>query len=453
MNLEQLRALWAAAHQKCEDIRSKAATETRQYTADERTTLDVALAEMETIDADIKREETLQERAASAQQTRADQRTNRPGAASNLTTHDNAEDKPFANFGEQLIAIRDHALDRGHMDPRLRKFDVRDFKVRAAAGLNETVASDGGFLVGVDTQAAMEKTMFETGQILSRCRQIPITNGSNGTKIPYVNETSRANGSRWGGVQAYWMDEAASVTATKPNFGKIELGLKKLGCLIYVTDEQLSDAAQMNTYISEAAPDEMTFVLEDAIIRGPGSGTPLGILTAGGPKVKVTKETSQGTATILYANVSKMKQRMLPRSFAKAAWFVNIDAMPQLEQMFIPAKNVAGTENVGGFPAYLPAGGASGSPYGTLFGRPVIPIEQAETVGTEGDIMLLDLSMYLLATKGGIQAASSIHVNFLTDETAFRFIQRIDGQPGLKKAITPYKGAGTLSPFVTLETR
>jgi HK97 family phage major capsid protein len=86
-------------------------------------------------------------------------------------------------------------------------------------------------------------------------------------------------------------------------------------------------------------------------------------------------------------------------------------------------------------------------------GRPVIPIEQCDTVGTRGDIILADMSQYLVADKGGVQSASSIHISFLLDETAFRFVYRVDGMPLWNAPLTPFLGANTLSPFVTLITR
>jgi HK97 family phage major capsid protein len=95
-----------------------------------------------------------------------------------------------------------------------------------------------------------------------------------------------------------------------------------------------------------------------------------------------------------------------------------------------------------------------GNPYNTLFGLPVIAIEQAATLGTVGDIILADLAGgYILAEKGGIQADMSIHVRYLWDEACFRFIMRVDGMPVLASSITPYKGALALSNFVVLETR
>jgi HK97 family phage major capsid protein len=85
----------------------------------------------------------------------------------------------------------------------------------------------------------------------------------------------------------------------------------------------------------------------------------------------------------------------------------------------------------------------------------VIVIEQAASVGTLGDVILADFANgYVLAEKGGIAADMSIHVRFEYDESCFRFVMRVDGQPVLANAITPYKGtANTQSHFVAIQTR
>jgi len=108
---------------------------------------------------------------------------------------------------------------------------------------------------------------------------------------------------------------------------------------------------------------------------------------------------------------------------------------------------------IGGVPVFIPAGGLSAAPFGSLLGRPITPIEQCQTVGTVGDIMFVDLQGYKMIEKGGIEAASSIHVQFLTDETTFRFILRADGQPKRNAPLTPFKGSATQSAFITLDTR
>ena len=88
-----------------------------------------------------------------------------------------------------------------------------------------------------------------------------------------------------------------------------------------------------------------------------------------------------------------------------------------------------------------------------MLGRPVIVSEYADTVGDQGDIMLADFSQYLLADKGSIEAASSIHVEFIADETVFRFVYRVDGVSSWDAPLTPFQSSATLSPFVVLDPR
>jgi HK97 family phage major capsid protein len=128
-------------------------------------------------------------------------------------------------------------------------------------------------------------------------------------------------------------------------------------------------------------------------------------------------------------------------------WLTNKNTFPQLLTLSIALGAISQ-------PVFLPAGGISGKPFGTIFGDPVLSIEQAASIGDLGDLAYVDLGEYLWIEKGGIQSASSIHVNFLTDETAFRWIVRVNGQPMWDKALTPYKGvASSISPFVTLAAR
>jgi HK97 family phage major capsid protein len=101
----------------------------------------------------------------------------------------------------------------------------------------------------------------------------------------------------------------------------------------------------------------------------------------------------------------------------------------------------------------MPPGGMSAAPYGTLMGRPVVPIEQCQTLGTVGDILFCDWSEYLWCDKGSLESASSMHVQFLTGEMVYRFTFRCDGQPAWNSALTPFKGSATQSPFISLATR
>lgn len=343
----------------------------------------------------------------------------------------------FNSLGEYMMAVVTADRPGGHIDPRL---------FNAATGLNETVPSDGGFLVQTDFTNQLAKDLLATDVLSGMCDRIQISGNSNGIKINGVDETSRAS-TRSGGIIGYWKSEAAQKTASKPKFRQIELSLHKLIGLCYATDELLMDATALEGFIRQAFVGEFGFLRDDAIINGTGAGQPLGILNAG-CLVSVAKETGQKADTILAENIIKMYSRMFPNSRSKAVWLINQDIEPQLFTMSL----AVGT---GGIPIYMPAGGLSGQPYATLFGRPVIAIEQCPTLGDVGDIIFADLSGYILAEKGGIESAMSIHVKFDYDESVFRFVTRLDGQPWRASALTPYKGtsSNSLSHFVALAER
>jgi HK97 family phage major capsid protein len=347
-----------------------------------------------------------------------------------IATADKATDAAkFATVGEQMQAVY-----RGS-DSRL---------VAAASGLSEGVPSDGGFLVQTDFATNLTNNAFETGVLSSKVKTVEIGANSNGLKMNLADETSRVS-SRYGGIVAYWLGEAGLKTASQPKFRQLELTLQKLIGLFYSTDELLQDATAMTSIVSEWFGNEIGFRLDDGIYNGTGVGQPLGILNSPA-RVTVAKEAGQGAATIVKANIEKMYSRMAPGSLSNAEWYINQEVWGQLF-------NLSQAVGVGGQPVFLPANGMAGTPNGTLLGRPIVPIEQAAALGTEGDIMFADMKQYLLIRKGGVQSASSIHVRFLYDETAFRFVTRVNGAPIPNSPLTPYKGTATISPFVTLAVR
>ncbi len=345
----------------------------------------------------------------------------------------------FQTFGEQLLRVRNACADSPVIDPRLT--------IQAATGMSEGVPADGGFLVQEDFSTEIFRLIHETGILASRCRSFPISANSNKFKINTISETSRANGGRWGGIQVYRKNEGAAKEASELEFGQIEMSLEKMTGLVYATDELLEDAATLEAFINMALSEEFGFKLDDEIINGTGVGQCKGIMNAA-CLVTVSKDVGQPAKTLIPENIVDMWARLWARCRPNAVWYINQDIEPQLHLM-----NVA--VGTGGQMVYMSPGGLSASPYATLYGRPVIAIEQCQTLGTSGDIILADLSQYALIEKGGMQAASSIHVKFLTDETTFRFVMRNNGQPLWSSALTPFKGGATktLSPFVVLETR
>jgi HK97 family phage major capsid protein len=429
--LEKMRARREDLRLQAVAVLTRAEAEDRFLSDEENKEVKKLEDEIARADESIKRSESISA-ITETRLTETESEDNDDTAKRNIKASPAGDERKFKNFGEQLRAIYKSSAPGARVDDRL--------STRAASGLNETNPTDGGFLVQQDFVSELLKRTFDTGVLASKARRVPISTNSNGLKINAVDDDSRKDGCRWGGVQTFWESEADALTGSKPKFRQIELNLKKLTGLCYATDELLQDAAALESVIRQAFAEEFAFKIDDAIIGGAGAGQPLGILKS---KALVVQGLEQGqTAKVTVENLVKMWSRLWSRSRANSVWYVNQELEPLLY-----------TLKVGDKPVYIPAGGLSDTPYATLFGRPVVPLEQCSALGEVGDILLADISQYMLIDKGGINAQSSIHCRFLYDEEVFRFIYRCDGQPIWNKPITPYKGSNTLSPFVTLAAR
>ena len=103
--------------------------------------------------------------------------------------------KPFATLGEQLMAIASYGRT-GAVDKRLLHIQA------AASGGSANVPSDGAFMIQQDFSIDLVKEGFGEGQLASRCSSTEVSANADGLEVAYIDETSRATGSRWGGIQA-----------------------------------------------------------------------------------------------------------------------------------------------------------------------------------------------------------------------------------------------------------
>ena len=359
--------------------------------------------------------------------------------------------RDFADFAHAVYRSNPAAGAHYRPDRRLHGLEGGDDSPRmgaAATGLSQGVGSEGGFLVPPAFATSVWNGMLQqVDSLLGRTDQFPI-DGESITLLANA-ETSRASGSRYGGIQGYWIGEAEQITASKPKVRKMRLEPHELACLVYVTDKLLNNGgAAVSNWLQRAAVDELSWLIGEAIVNGTGSGQPLGILNSGG-LVTVAKESGQANDTLVQANIAKMWARCPARMRRSAVWLMNQDCDPQLDLMVTEVKNVAGSENVGGFQASL-----YNRENDTLYGRPIIRTEYNPTLGDAGDIILADLGSYATAFhRSGVSQAMSMHLRFDYAETAFRFMANLDGHPWVEKPLTPAKGTATLSPFVTLAAR
>lgn len=336
----------------------------------------------------------------------------------------------FNSIGEFAIAGMNTAMGRP---------DNRILNAPASFG-SEGAAADGGFALPPDFRSDIMKFIQAETSLFGMTDQ-QITS-SNGITVPLDNTTPWQTS---GGVVAQWVGEGQTLTGVKPSLAQLETKVNKLAALVPLTDELLADVPAMTKWLNSKIPDKFTSSLNDAIVNGNGVMKPQGMLNAAS-KITAAAVTGQGAGTVVGKNISAMWTRLYGPLRKNAVWLINQDVEPQLQSLVIPGTTPA-------FPGYMPPGGYSASPFATLFGRPIFPVEACQSLGTEGDIILCDPTQYLTVIKaGGMRADVSIHLYFDADMTAFRFMMRVGGQSYWISPITRQNGGNTLSPIVTLNS-
>jgi HK97 family phage major capsid protein len=333
----------------------------------------------------------------------------------------------FDEFSAFLQAVARQDADGGDLR------DVRLVMQAVALGHHEGFGNQGGYLVPEDFIERLWARVFATGSILARCDRLPMTKGKE-ARLPAITDGGAA---RFGGVQTFWTEEAAPVAQTGFEIEQIKLSLRKMLSLIYTTDELLEDAPVLAATIERLFGLAAAFKIEKEVINGTGAGLPLGVMKSPA-LITVDKDAGQAAGTVSVANLSNMVSRLWGPSHKQAVWLMSNDVLG----------SVMALEGVDGSTLI-----ETGPDRERLLHQ--IPVELCEhtaALGGTGDILLADFSQYLLAEREP-NLLSSIHVRFLTDESAFKLRYRVDGAPAWKTTITPDNSANTQSPFVTLGAR
>jgi len=350
------------------------------------------------------------------------------------------DDGGFDSFGEFLKCVRNAELKSkfgtGEIDDRLET-------KAGSPSAREQDPAWGGFLIPESFRNELLSVALEESGFLKDAMVLPLA--SNNISIPAIAGFDRSAGMLYGGISFRFISEEEQLTAVRPKLQQIGLKLKKLGGLCFISSELLEDSpVTVSPLYERLFRESLRYTLEEYALYGSGAAEPLGILNS--PcLITVDIEQGQSGKGPIYENVLNMFSRCYGKS--KAVWYASDDLLPTLGVMNL----AVGT---GGIPVFMPAGGASGQPFSTLFGRPIVFSDHMATVGTVGDLILADMSQFIVAQKsGGVRFDVSIHLKFDYDQSCFRFIIRTDMMPWWSGPLTPRHSSQTLSPFVALATR
>jgi len=356
----------------------------------------------------------------------------RPSTIYNKSAVGAKHDGSFNSAAELLHTISEH----GYKTPEnSRKM------LESQNAMSSIKPSDGGFLIPEILRAELLRVALERAIVRSRARVIPMDSLT--VPFPTVDSTSNVS-SVFGGVVGYWTEEGATLTESRPRFGRVELRAQKLVLYTEVPNELIRDSQpSMEAFIGEIFPEALAWFEDVAFFIGKGVGEPLGFLNA--PAAINITRTGSGQ-NIDWPDIANMYSRMLPQSLDRAVWIVSPDSIPNLLTMPFAVGGTTTPMLLGG------AGFSSGNDSQplTILGCPVIVSEKAAATGVTGDINFVDFGFYLVGDRQAMSARQSEDFRFNQDVTAFRVIERVDGRPWLMSPITPQNGGATLSPFVKL---
>jgi HK97 family phage major capsid protein len=344
------------------------------------------------------------------------------------------EGDPKRSFGDFCVAVA--RKDSKYLE---KHYGSQRIEYSAKAALAEASGLTGGYTVPPDFYRQLLAIVSENTFIRPRAFVQPMASAT--LQFPYLDITTvQAAGVSpfFGGVQMAWTEEAQTRTETEPQFKMMELKAHELSGYSVSSNVLLQDSAfGLERFLMTLFGKAIAWFEEYAFLQGNGVGKPQGILTAPA-SLTVNRQTG---GLVQFQDVATMYSKMLPSSVNNCIWVHSPSVIPQLLQL----KDGANRSIFISIDQ-----GAAKRPNWALLGLPTFVTEKVPALGTKGDLMLLDPSLYVIGDRMQIEIASSEHVNFLKNQMTWRVVERVDGQPWLEKPITLQDASTQVSPFVIL---
>jgi len=326
----------------------------------------------------------------------------------------------WSNFGEMLYATR---FDRN--DKRLEKREM-------SAG----TGSEGGYLIPELFSNQILQVKADEAIFLPRCQSI-----GGGTDHPdaEINIPALDHSGTKGvaaGVSVAWVAEGGAKTVTEPVFANVKLKPSEVAAYVVVTDKLLANTKAASVVVSRLLKQALIMEIEDCILQGTGIGQPAGIIGCGA-EIVITRT---GAAAVEYADMTAMLSRARLGSGRDFIWVISQSVLDDLLT----------DEDTGGHVIWHPD--ATTSPFpGKYLGIPIFVNSGSPVLGAKGDVILVNLSDYVVRRGRDVIVQSDPYTHFTSDKTQIRALTSIDGQVWETSPLLLQDGTTTVSSFIVLE--
>lgn len=345
--------------------------------------------------------------------------------------HDRAADQPYGSLGEFANEVR-----RAEVSPH-------DIPVRLRTQ-NTQSGPDGGFAVPSPLLDSLHNDVLAQSVLYARVSRRTVVQGNEYQGV-LPDESARTDGARHGGLTLPRVAEMGTYAYSLPQVRQVRMNLVKRGTIVPATNELVEDSPAFGADLEAIVAYELAFLLDRMIWAGAGGADPIGMANAASAITVAIEGTQNIANTLDFIRVNAAKLLRSIRRIDRAVFVLHPDLL--VDVLTATAGGVAN----GAAPIIGPA--TPDAPFGTLHNRPMFPLEVAPAVGTVGDFGCVDPSRYVVASKGAVTSAVSIHARFLQDESLFRFSVRFNGQPMLSGPVTPFSGSAPKSDIAILGAR
>lgn len=336
-------------------------------------------------------------------------------------------DKEIKSLGDFLLAVKRRDTVR-----LANMYDsVKDVTIETG--------TTGGYAVPHAYATEILQLAEQQSPILSMVTKIPVTtySGEYPALDMSVTPTAGTGDTAFAaGVEDTTRNPGGTFTETTPQFTNLEWRVYETGGYTEVQKEFAADSPLgIQALLKSLFSVSIRAKNERNILRGTGVGQPLGILNA---SVALAVNTVTNNV-FAYADALNMISKFWAVNPMSCCWIFHPSLWPDLGVM----------ESTSGGP------GAFQNNLSVAFGKTFLGYQMAQSqfspqANNAGDMILADLSMYLMFVRQELAIDFSEHVGFLSGKDTWRFYQRNDGKPWLKSAITlgDPQGSYQQSPFV-----
>jgi HK97 family phage major capsid protein len=313
------------------------------------------------------------------------------------------------------------------------------------AALAESSGISGGYTVPTEYATELLELSAEDTVLAGKTDEYAMTGRE--LKMPVLDQTTPSGvagqTAYFGGVVATWTGEAVTRQETEPKFKEITLVANELSGFALASRNVLFDnKVALEQRLTRLFAGAIGWFRDYAYLAGDGVAKPRGVMNA-----PATLTVSRGTAgQVNYVDIAKMIGKLLPQSMKSAYWVMQQSVL----QSFLQMVDGSGRLIVQPYWPGAQGGPATVRPCMMMLGLPIATTEKTSTLGTAGDLMLIDPKQYFTATRKDIEIAASEHYKFLNNQVTYRFIFRGDGEPWMDAPFTLQDQTTKISPFVKL---